>query len=110
MEPVQKPSQDLKQVRTDGKPSHLATLVAIHTVRILLERHREKNLTVHTSFLDLEKAFDLVPHDLIRQALRSHGLPETYIRWVKMLYDNTTSVVRTPAGTSPPFPIRVGVH
>jgi len=27
-----------------------------------------------------------------------------------MLYDNTTSVVRTPAGTSPPFAIRFGLH
>jgi len=51
-----------------------------------------------------------VPHDLIWHALRSHGVPETYVRWVKILYNNTTSVVRTPVGTSPPFPIRVGVH
>jgi len=45
---------------------------ANHAVRILLERHREKNLTVHASFLDLEKAFDRVPYDLIWHALRSH--------------------------------------
>jgi len=82
---------------------------AIHAVRIMIERQSEKNLTVHTSFLDLEKAFDWVPHDLIWHALRSHGVPETCERWVKMLYNNTTSVVRTPVGTSPLFPIRVGV-
>jgi len=83
---------------------------AIHAVRILFERHREKNLTVHAAFLDLEKAFDRMPQDLIWHALRSHGVPETYVRWVKMLHNNTTSVVRTPVGTSPPFPIRVGVY
>jgi len=71
---------------------------AIHAVRILLERHREKNLTVHTSFLDLEKAFDRVPHELIWHALRSHGLPEIYVRWVKILYENTTSVVSQNTG------------
>jgi len=83
---------------------------AIDAVRILLERHREKNLTVHAPFLDLEQTFDPVPHDLIWHALRSPGVPGTYVRWVKMLYNNTTSVVRTPVGTSPPFPISVGVH
>jgi len=65
-----------------------STSDAIHAVRILLERHREKTLTVHTSFLDLEKAFDRVPHDLIWHALRSHGVPETYVRWVKLLYSD----------------------
>jgi len=83
---------------------------AILAVRILLERHREKNVPLHAAFLDLEKAFDRVPHDLIWHALRSHGVPEVYVRRVKLLYKNVSSLVRSPARVSLPFPINVGVH
>jgi len=83
---------------------------AILAVRILLERHREKKVNVYAVFLDLEKAFDRVPHDLIWHALRSHVVPEVYVRWVKMLYKNVSNVVRSPVGVSPPFPVSVCVH
>jgi hypothetical protein len=86
------------------------TTDAIHAARLLVERHREKNRPLHMAFLDLEKAFDRIPHDLIWHALRSHGVPEEYVRWVKLLYRDVSSVVRCAAGTSRPFPIRVGVH
>lgn len=33
------------------------TTDAIHAVRLLMEKHREKNNMVHMAFLDLEKAF-----------------------------------------------------
>jgi len=82
----------------------------IHAVRILLERYQERDLTIHTSFLDLEKVFDGVPHELIWHSLRSHGVPGRYLRWVKILYKNTTSSVRTTAGIIEPFEINVGVH
>ncbi|ROL54701.1 RNA-directed DNA polymerase from mobile element jockey [Anabarilius grahami] len=85
------------------------TTNAIHAARILLEKHREKNQTVQMAFLDLEKAFDRVPHDLIWHSLHSHGVPEAYVEWIKLLYKGVTSAVRCAAGLSPPFPINVGV-
>uniref|UniRef100_A0A914WDC8 Reverse transcriptase domain-containing protein n=1 Tax=Plectus sambesii TaxID=2011161 RepID=A0A914WDC8_9BILA len=86
------------------------TTDAIHAARLLLEKHREKQKKVHVSFLDLEKAFDRVPHELIWYALRSHGVPEAYVRWVQLLYTDVSSIIRCPAGTSARFPIHVGVH
>lgn len=41
------------------------TINAIHTDRLFVECHREKNKPVHMAFLDLEKAYDHMPHDLI---------------------------------------------
>ncbi|KAK6763221.1 hypothetical protein RB195_023798 [Necator americanus] len=87
-----------------------STMDAIHAVRILLEKHREKNRSVHLAFLDLEKAFDRVPHELLWMSMRSHRVPEEYVRWTKLLYAKPTSVVRCAVGTSRPFPVRVGVH
>ncbi|KAK6764660.1 hypothetical protein RB195_024836 [Necator americanus] len=82
-----------------------STIDAIHAVRILLEKHREKNRSVHLAFLDLEKAFDRVPHELPWMSMRSHRVPDEYVRWTK-----PTSVVRCAAGTSRPFPVHVAVH
>ena len=42
-----------------------STTDAIHTARIMIERSREKQCELHAAFLDLEKAFDKVPHDII---------------------------------------------
>ncbi|KAK3569463.1 hypothetical protein QTP86_031436 [Hemibagrus guttatus] len=61
-------------------------------------------------FLYLEKAFDKVPHELIWYALRSRGVPEIYINWVKLLYRDASNTVRTLIGTPLPFAIRVAVH
>ncbi|ETN73449.1 hypothetical protein NECAME_18331 [Necator americanus] len=43
-------------------------------------------------------------------SMRSHRVPEEYMRWTKLLYANPTSVVRFAAGTSRPFSVQVGVH
>lgn len=86
------------------------TTDAIHAVRLLMEKHQEKNKKVHMAFLDLENAFDQVPHDLIWRALRLHGTSEEYVNWVQLLHRNTTSVVRCPARISTPFDITVVVH
>ncbi|ETN84407.1 hypothetical protein NECAME_01633 [Necator americanus] len=40
-------------------------------VRILLEKHREKNRGLDLAFLVLEKAFDRVPHELLWMCMRS---------------------------------------
>lgn len=41
------------------------TTDAIHTARLLMKRHLEKNKLVHLAFLGLEKAFNRVPLELI---------------------------------------------
>ncbi|ETN86061.1 hypothetical protein NECAME_16499 [Necator americanus] len=74
-----------------------STIDAIHAVRILLDKHRERNRNVHLAFLDLEKAFDRVSHELLWMSMRSHAVPEKYD-------------IRCAAGTSSPFPVQVGVH
>ena len=77
---------------------------------MLAEKHREKKLPLHIAFVDLEKAFDRVPHDLLWFSLRDAGVPEEYVRWVKMLYTDSQSQVRSVAGTTKPFKVTVGVH
>uniref|UniRef100_W5NL76 ribonuclease H n=1 Tax=Lepisosteus oculatus TaxID=7918 RepID=W5NL76_LEPOC len=93
-----------------GFVKNCGTTDAIHAARLLMERHHKKRKTIHMVFLDLEKAFDRVPHDLIWLALRQHHVPEAYVSWTKLLYQKASSSVRCAAGTSDTFPIDVGVH
>ncbi|EYC12736.1 hypothetical protein Y032_0046g1396 [Ancylostoma ceylanicum] len=83
---------------------------AIHWVRLLIEKHRENQEPLHLAFLDLEKAFDRVPREVIWYALRRHAVPEEHIEWVRIVYADPRSQVKLAAGTSAEFPIIVGVH
>ncbi|EYC44065.1 hypothetical protein Y032_0473g2104 [Ancylostoma ceylanicum] len=73
-------------------------------------QNRNKQKPLHLAFLDLEKVFDRVPHEVIWYALRWHGVPEELIEWVRILYADPRSRVQAAAGTSAEFPISVGVH
>ncbi|EYB84458.1 hypothetical protein Y032_0316g2295 [Ancylostoma ceylanicum] len=93
-----------------GFVARCGTTDAIHAARLLIKKHREKLKALHIAFLDLEKAFDRVPHELIWYALRKHALPEELTEWVRILYARPRSQVQAPAGTSAEFPITAGVH
>ena len=58
----------------------VGTTDAIHSARIVMEKYREKQKELHAAFLDLEKAFDIVPHEVIWWALRKHKVPEEYVQ------------------------------
>ncbi|EYB87852.1 hypothetical protein Y032_0256g368 [Ancylostoma ceylanicum] len=104
--------RDIIRVSTNqcGFVANCGTTDAIHAARLLIEKHREKQKPLHLAFLDLEKAFDRVPHEAIWYALRWHGVPEELIEWVRILYADPRSRVQAAAGTSAEFPISVGVH
>ncbi|VDO73409.1 unnamed protein product [Heligmosomoides polygyrus] len=84
-----------------------STVDAIHSARLLIEKHREKQTSVHIAFLELEKGFD---REVIWYALRQHGVPGELIDWVRILYSSPKSRVPAAAGTSMEFPVSVGVH
>ena len=60
--------------------------------------------------MDLEKAFDRVPREVVRWALRKLGVDEWLIRTVMALYTEACTIVRTDAGLSESFEVRVGLH
>lgn len=82
------------------------TIDVIYAARFLLEKQK----ALHIAFLDLEKAFDRVSHEVIWYALRCHEVLEEFVQWVKILYVGLMSRVRTTADGSEEFSITVGVH
>ena len=62
------------------------------------------------AFLDLEKAYDRVPRDVVYICLRRRGVSERLMRLVKTTYADTTTRVRTTFGDTEEFRIGVGLH
>lgn len=68
--------------------------------------------TVRTpsTFLDLEKASDLIPHEFIWHILQSQNAPETYVQWIQLHHRSITSMVHCAVEISPPLAINIGAH
>ena len=81
-----------------GFMSGRGTVDAVFVQRRLNEKFRAKNKYV---FVDLEKAFDRMPREVIRFALRREGVPEYLVNGVTSLYKGCkTAACRTVANLS----------
>ena len=88
----------------------MSTTEPIFALRQLQEKCREKNKDLHMVFVDLEKAFDRMPRDLIWWCLRKKGVPEEYVKIVQDMYISSKTQVVTQKGETEYFPIEVGLQ
>ena len=93
-----------------GFMSGRGTTDAIFIVRQLQEKHLAANKLLYMAFIDLEKAFDRVPRDVIWWAMRKLGINEWLVRLVQSIYKDVRSRVRVGSGYSEEFGVKVGVH
>ena len=93
-----------------GFMSGRGTTDAIFIVRQLQEKHLAANKLLYMAFVDLEKAFDRVPRDVIWWAMRKLGIDEWLVRLVQSMYKDLRSRVRVGSGYSEEFGVKVGVH
>jgi hypothetical protein len=83
---------------------------AIFLIRQLMQRCREQKKDLHMIFIDLEKAYDKVPRNVMWWALQKHKVSSKYITLIKDMYDNVATSVRTSDGDTNDFPINIGLH
>ena len=106
--------------RFDGKVGH----VLLSVTRAVLSdpsrstwlccRPESPRLEVHGSmalgFVDLEKAFDTVPREMVMATLRWMGVPEAEVRMVEGTYEKTTARVVVGEGASEEFEVKIGLR
>jgi hypothetical protein len=62
------------------------------------------------AFVDLEKAFDRVPREVVWWALRSMGVDEWLVQVIKAMYEGVTMAVKLRGGESEAFGVKIGLH
>ena len=92
---------------SDQKCQQLGQSLHCGNYKRSLEREKKD---LHMVFVDLEKAFDRIPRDLIWWWLRKKGVPEEYVKIVQDMYRSSKTQVVTQKGETEYFPIEVGLH
>ena len=90
-------------------PGHGATDV-IFIVRQGQEKFLEKKRDVWMAFVDLVKALDRVPREVLWWALRVLLVDEWIVKVIQSMYDGTKTAVKLDEDESDEFEVMVGVH
>ena len=69
-----------------------STMEVIFLIRQLMERYREQKNDLHMVFIDLEKAYDKVPRNIMWWVLEKHKVPTKYITLIKDMYKGCDDV------------------
>ncbi|KAK3558133.1 hypothetical protein QTP86_009867 [Hemibagrus guttatus] len=91
------------------RPSR-GTLDQLYTLHRVLKGSWEFAQPVHMCFVDLEKAFDRVPHGILWEVLWEYGVRGPLVRAVWSLYNRSRSLVRIASCKSDLFPVHVGLR
>ncbi|XP_074327960.1 uncharacterized protein LOC141665877 [Apium graveolens] len=69
-----------------GFMSGRSTLEAIHLLRKLMVKYHVHSKDLHLVFIDLEKAYDSVPREVIWESLVAKGMTWIYLRVIQEMY------------------------
>ena len=61
-------------------------------------------------FVDLEKAYDTVPREVLLRCMRNRNIPEVCISLVHDMYQGATTRVKSKRGISEHFEVGIGLH
>src|SRR5206468_3840554 len=86
------------------------TTDAIFIVRQLQERYLCKKKELWMAFVDLEKAFDRVPREILWWSLRKLKVDEWLVKVIQSMYDDVKTAVKVRDNISEDFDVKVGVH
>ena len=64
------------------------------TLQETIETFEQKNKNLIITSLDMEKAYDLINHDYLYNALQRYGFPPLIINWIKNICSNRSSCLK----------------
>ena len=86
------------------------TTDAIFIMRQLLEKYEMAGRDLYMVFVDVEKAFDRVPREVIWWSLRRKGVLEREIKAIMEMHTNIEKSVKVEYTRSESYDVKVGVH
>ena len=86
------------------------TTDAMFALKMLMEKYREGQRELHCVFVDLEKAYDMVPQEELWYCMKKSGIVEKYVQLVQDRYEGSETVVRCAVETVESFKVKVGLH
>ena len=86
------------------------TTDGMFSLRQLVEKRLEKQGHMALALVDLEKAFDTVPRQMAITTLRWMGAPESEVKMVEAMYENTKARVVVGSGMSNEFHVNIGLR
>ena len=86
------------------------TIYQIWLVRQLIEKSIEHECAVHICFVDLEKAFDSIPREILRLLLKERGIEEQVVQLIVDIHDGTRGIVKSSGEKSSKFEVTTGVR
>uniref|UniRef100_A0A8D8LKZ5 Craniofacial development protein 2 n=2 Tax=Cacopsylla melanoneura TaxID=428564 RepID=A0A8D8LKZ5_9HEMI len=87
-----------------------STIDLIFGLRQLMEKKYEFGKDLWMAFLDIKKAFDAVRRTKVWDALQHAGINKHMVDRIQDLYQDISSKVRTPVGTTDSFAITTGLR
>ena len=82
----------------------------MYVLRQMVEKILEIQGSMALGFVDLEKAFDTVPREMVMATLRWMGVPEAEVKVVEGMYDKTTAGVVVGEEASEAFEVNIGLR
>ena len=83
---------------------------AIYLLRRVMERYRTDKKDLQLVLIDLEKAYDRVPREILWKDQKKNEVRIAYIRAIKDMYEGASTSVRMQNGATEDFPITIGLH
>ena len=82
----------------------------MYVLRQMVGKRLEVQGSMALGVVDLEKAFDTVPREMVIATLRWMGVPEADVTMVEGMYEKTTARVVVEEGASEEFEVKIGLR
>ena len=93
-----------------GFKSNSSTDLCVFSLKQVIDYYRNNGSPVYLCFLDVSKAFDRVPHNILFCKLFEQKVPRIVIRWLVYWYSTQTFTIRWNNVLSDPFTVSNGVR
>ena len=86
------------------------TADGMYVLRQMVEKRLDVQGSMAQRFVDLEKAFDTVPREMVMVTLRWMGVSDAEVRMFEGKYEKTTARVVVGEGASEEFEVQIGLR